>query len=66
MSSKIVFTQHDPIGGGGRHKYIVQKLVNRTRPAIGTELTEDEVQKLQRESEDLTIEIGPSNRHKRK
>ena len=56
--SKITFEQLDSFGKENT-KYNVVSLTNRTRPLIGTILNETEVQKLQTESEDLTIEIKP-------
>ena len=61
--SKITFEQLDSFGKENT-KYNVVSLTNRTRPLIGTILNETEVQKLQTESEDLTIEIKPSKKRR--
>lgn len=49
----------------GRHdpkRYTVKKLVNRVVPEIGTVLKREDVQKLQSEQPDLTIEITEAKR----
>ena len=57
-SSKIVLEQlsYDP------KKYKVKKLVNRVTPEVGAIIKRDDVEQLQREFEDLTIEITPAKR----
>ena len=54
--SKIVFEQHETVG---HYRYEVVSLSNRTRPVIGTKLTEEEVHRLMTDSENLQIEIKP-------
>ena len=57
-SPKIVLEQlsYDP------KKYKVKKLVNRVTPEVGAIIKRDDVEQLQREFEDLTIEITPAKR----
>lgn len=58
MKGKIVLEQ-------GRHdtkRYTVKKLVNRVVPEVGSVLKREEVQKLQAEQPDLTIEITEAKR----
>lgn len=61
--TKIVFEQVDPISG--KTIYRVTSLVNRTVPKIGTDLKEEDVQTLIRESENLTVEIKPGKNKRR-
>lgn len=62
-STKIVFEQHEI--APKQYRYKVVSLTNRTRPVIGEELKEDEVQALKRDSENLTIEIKPAKKQRR-
>lgn len=55
MKTKIVLEQKTSMPGG-KLEYEVVSLTNRTRPAIGEILTEDDVKKL-RIGNELTVEI---------
>ena len=56
MKSKMVLEQW--IGPVSKEvKYKVISLINRTRPLIGDELTEEDVKKLMSEIPDLSVEI---------
>lgn len=60
--TKIVFEQVD---GMSKIVYRVVALTNRTQPKIGTDLKEDEVQKLIQDSENLTVDIKPGKNKRR-
>ena len=59
-ATKIVLEQaRNDIAG---RKYKVKKLVNRVEPEVGKFLSKAEVQELQANSENLTIEITEAKR----
>jgi hypothetical protein len=59
--TKIVLEQHGTAIPGnvpkGKLKYTVVQLSNRTRPMVGEELTEDDVQQLLTDTPGLSVEI---------
>lgn len=61
--TKIEVQQQTQIASS-KLKYTVTSLTNRTRPPIGHELTEDELQQLIKESENLTVVVKKSNKHR--
>lgn len=64
MKSKVVFEQIDlPVTKKTEYKVI--HLTNRTRPLIGTRMTEEEIHALrQGVGDDLTTEIKPAKTRK--
>lgn len=64
MKSKVVFEQVDlPVSNKTEYKVI--HLTNRTRPLIGTRLSEEDIHALrQGVGNDLTVEIKPAKTRK--